>query len=244
MPKTKENTALWPDDTISGAFIFMVNWRNICVNIGKISWWNVNDWCEQNDGNHLMNNVRCRTGLSSCFWTKHAKTCTVYYHPEMPGRSIEGKSGVGPRLPWKQDYREGNTHKHRATHTHRISSGQAEVKVPTWDCWLMAGSVPLPNSDGRSRPLHLLTVGLTDPLCRHTTGKVILLLQQHKHESTMGRIKAKRWAKKHVTEIWQLYGFLKVIAGVSSFAFFKFRLSQLSSTGYCIPFFLSSLIWV
>lgn len=36
---------------------------------------------------------------------------------------------------------------------------------------LIDGSVHLPASDGWSHPVHQLTVGLTDPLCRQATEK-------------------------------------------------------------------------
>lgn len=85
----------------------------------------------------------------------------VHYQVEVFGSwSLLGKSGAGPRCPSKQDYTESNTH--------TPSWLRSEVEVFRW---LMDGSVHLPASDGWSHPVHQLTVGFTDPLCRQETEK-------------------------------------------------------------------------
>lgn len=54
------------------------------------------------------------------------------------------------------------------SNTHTPSWLRSEVEVCRW---LMDGSVHLPASDGWSHPVHQLTVGFTDPLCRQETEK-------------------------------------------------------------------------
>lgn len=87
----------------------------------------------------------------------------VHYQVEEFGSwSLPDHSGAGRRYPSKQDYTESNTH------TYRILSW---LRVRGQNMALMDWSVHLPASDGWSHPIHQLTVGLTDPLCRRATEK-------------------------------------------------------------------------
>lgn len=58
---------------------------------------------------------------------------------------------------------------HREQHAHIQDTVMTEVRGQNMP--LIDGSVHLPASDGWSHPVHQLTVGLTDPLCRQATEK-------------------------------------------------------------------------